>query len=148
MNIQIVLEKFNHIFLDTAPVIYYLEKNPYFFTTVEPIFKYIQSGNIIAVTSPITLAECLIVPIRMKNSELAQTYQKRIMHGKHTQFIAINGNIGLKAAQLTAIYNLALSDAIQIATAIESNCDGFLTNDKRLKRVSDLHVLLVDEIIV
>lgn len=36
-------------------------------------------------------------------------------------------------------------DSIQIATALTSNCGEFLTNDKRLKKVDKINVILVEE---
>ncbi|MGL5942119.1 MAG: type II toxin-antitoxin system VapC family toxin [Waterburya sp.] len=43
-------------------------------------------------------------------------------------------------------YNLKLPDALQITTAIETGCDSFLTNDKALKRVTELRILILDEL--
>lgn len=37
-------------------------------------------------------------------------------------------------------------DALQLASAIQNNCDVFLTNDKQLKQVQEISVLLVDEL--
>lgn len=56
--------------------------------------------------------------------------------------------ISLKAAQLQASYNLKLPDAVQIATAIITGCDSFLTNDKKLSRVSELQILVVSDFVV
>jgi predicted nucleic acid-binding protein len=43
-------------------------------------------------------------------------------------------------------YNLQLPDALQIATAISSGCDAFLTNDAALQRVIELRILVVSEL--
>lgn len=37
-------------------------------------------------------------------------------------------------------------DALQIATAVVSNCEAFFTNDVQLKRVTELRVLVVSEL--
>ena len=37
-------------------------------------------------------------------------------------------------------------DSIHLATAIVYGCDVFLTNDKQLKQVQEINVLLVDEL--
>ncbi|KAI9134019.1 PIN domain-containing protein [Acaryochloris sp. CCMEE 5410] len=63
-----------------------------------------------------------------------------------TTFVAIDGEITVKAAQLRVQYSLKLPDALQLATAIVSGCDGFLTNDFQLKKVAKLQVLVVDEL--
>ena len=60
----------------------------------------------------------------------------------------IDEDIGKLAAQMRARYNLSLTDALQIATAIQSGCDAFLTNDLQLKRVNELSILVVTELIL
>jgi predicted nucleic acid-binding protein len=39
-----------------------------------------------------------------------------------------------------------LTDALQIAVALEAGCEAFLTNDRTLKRVTELRVLVLDEL--
>jgi predicted nucleic acid-binding protein len=148
MNITHLLPTITRLFLDTAPIIYYVEKNPQFFSVVKPFFDQIDSGSIVAVTSPITLAESLIVPIRLGQTKLSQDYQTLIRHGYNTQFVTITDIIGLTTAQLRVKYNLTLPDALQLAVAIESNCDTFLTNDLRLKRVSELQVVVLKDLYI
>jgi predicted nucleic acid-binding protein len=48
--------------------------------------------------------------------------------------------MGRRAAELRARYHLSLTNAFQIAVALQSGCDAFLSNDMTLKRVSDLRV--------
>ncbi len=60
MNIEEALQDVHRLFLDTAPVIYYVERHPAYFNRVSPIFDRIDSGLLTAVTSPVTLAECLV----------------------------------------------------------------------------------------
>lgn len=51
-----------------------------------------------------------------------------------------------RAAELRAHYNLTLTDAFQIAAALTAGCDAFPTNDAALKRVTELTVLVLDEL--
>lgn len=37
-------------------------------------------------------------------------------------------------------------DALQIAAAVESGCEAFLTNDLTIKRVQEISVLVLDEL--
>jgi predicted nucleic acid-binding protein len=50
-----------------------------------------------------------------------------------------------QAANLRARHNLTLADALQVAVALSSGCDAFLTNDAALKRVEGLNVIVLDE---
>ncbi|WP_416670565.1 type II toxin-antitoxin system VapC family toxin [Egbenema bharatensis] len=43
-------------------------------------------------------------------------------------------------------HNLKLTDALQLATALEAGCQAFLTNDTQLKRVTELKVLVISEL--
>lgn len=145
MNIKAKLASLHKVFLDTAPIIYYVEQNPSYFSRSEPIFEAIDQGLLSAVTSPITLAECLIFPIRMNQSPFIETFRALIVHAEHTQFVEIDDIIGHKAAELRVLYNLTLTDALQIATAMTVHCDAFLTNDMQLKRVQGIEILCLQD---
>ncbi|NEP03796.1 MAG: PIN domain-containing protein [Okeania sp. SIO2G4] len=58
----------------------------------------------------------------------------------------IDEDIGKLAAQIRAKYNLSLTDSLQIAVAIQSKCEAFLTNDLQLKRVNELSILVISEL--
>jgi len=62
MRINQALLGVSMLFLDTATVVYLVEKNPYFLPLVSPIFTQIENGFLIGVASPVTLAECLVMP--------------------------------------------------------------------------------------
>ena len=52
-----------------------------------------------------------------------------------------------KAFKLRAKYDFLKSmDALQISVALEKNCDQFLTNDKKLKKVSELQIVIIEEL--
>ena len=134
------------LFLDTAPVIYFVEKNPVYVALVRPVFGQIDSGELQAVTSPITLAECLIHPYRFHRPATAERFREVIVSGRNITFAPTTQSIADKASRLRASYNIALPDALQLATAIIEECDVFLTNDPMLKRVTEVGILLLDEI--
>ncbi|MDQ7051522.1 MAG: hypothetical protein Q9P14_00950 [candidate division KSB1 bacterium] len=41
---------------------------------------------------------------------------------------------------------MRMPDALQLAAAIANDCDAFLTNDTRLQKVSDIKVVLLNEL--
>jgi predicted nucleic acid-binding protein len=145
MKIAERLQTVTRVFLDTAPVIYYVEANPRYRPIVEVVFDRLDNGALTAVTSPVTLAECLVFPYRLGQSQTAQDFADLIVNGSNTVFALIEQDAAKKAADLRVRYNLSLTDAFQVAVAIASNCDAFLTNDIALKRVIELGVLVLDE---
>lgn len=139
------LKNVKSIFLDTAPVIYYVEKNNEYWRLVEFLFNRIDDGLLTAVTSPITLAECLVHPYHLGLTRLQKDFFELIVNGGNTLFTPIDQTISQKAAQLRAGHHLTLSDAFQISSALATGCDAFLTNDIGIKGISDLNVIVLSE---
>jgi len=50
-----------------------------------------------------------------------------------------------QATVLRARYNIRVPDALQIAAALKSGATAFVTNDRRLRRVQGLKVLVLDD---
>ena len=144
MNISDVLTGVSRLFLDTAPVIYFVERNPHFIHSVDPIFERLEI-DITAVVSPITLAECLIHPLRLGLADLEQAFID-VLQQDEVMFVDIDPSIAREAARIRMRYNLHLPDSLQIATALMADCQAFLSNDETLKRVTELKVLLVGEL--
>ncbi len=134
------------LFLDTAPVIYYVERNPAYLDIVQAAFRYIDQGMLSAVTSSVTLAECLVYPIRQQDTALQQDFVDLVTAGNNTQFIVIDQSIAQTAAELRARYNLLLPDAFQAAAALVAGCDALLTNDRGFQRVTELKILVLDDL--
>lgn len=146
MNIADSLQGVTLLFLDSAPVIYYVEENTQYLPVVDTFFERISNGLLNAVTSPVTLAECLVIPYRQGQVLLQEAFIEIISNGENTLFVPIDDDIACQAASIRARYNLSLSDALQVAVALSSNCRAFLTNDVMLKRVTELRVLVLDEL--
>ncbi len=144
MRISDALTGVSHLFLDTAPVIYFVERNPQFVDLVDPIFERL-SVDITAVVSGITLSECLVGAIRLGLADLEQAFVD-VLQQDEVVFVEINAAMAREAARIRVHYNLQLPDALQVAAALMANCEAFLTNDDALKRVTELKVLVVGEL--
>jgi predicted nucleic acid-binding protein len=145
MKVTDALARVRRVFLDTAPIIYFIEANPRYIDVVSPVFARIDDGSLTGVTSPITLAETLVVPYRLGSGTLAQRYLDRIVYGHNTEFVPLDEQVACQAAELRARYNLRLPDAFQVAAARHAQCDALLTNDPMLRRAADLSILLIGE---
>lgn len=145
MKIEDALAGVNRIYLDTAPVIYLVERHAQFFAQVRAVFRRVDEGQLTVVASPITLAECLVGAYRMNQTQAAINFIDCLTQ-ESTDFVEISSEIGDRAAQLRVKYNLQLIDALQIATALVAGCEAFLTNDVQLKRITELKILVVSEL--
>jgi predicted nucleic acid-binding protein len=146
VKIATALQGVVRLFLDTAPVIYYVERNPTYAPLVDDIFDRVDAGALRAVTSPITLGECLVVPIRQGLAQAQRDFTDLIVSGTNVAFSALDVPTAQQAAELRARYNLNLLDAFQVAVALTSGCDAFLTNDRALLCVRELPILVLDDL--
>ena len=145
MKISHRLRSVRRLFLDTAPVVYYVEESQRYLPLVDVVFDALDSGRLTAVTSPVTLAECLVAPYRLNRADQQRAFARVITSGPNTVFTPLAWDSAQRAAELRVRYNLSLADAFQVAVALTSDCDAFLTNDLTLKRVTELDVIVLDE---
>lgn len=133
-------------FIDTAPLIYYIEGHSNYKEKLIELFKANHNGEINFQTSTLTILEVLVQPLRLKKLKLANQYEEILTNSANLVVFDIDIEISIQAAKLRANYNLKTPDSIQIASAIEKNADFFLTNDKDLTRVNEIEVLTLDKI--
>ncbi|MCX5895968.1 MAG: PIN domain-containing protein [Proteobacteria bacterium] len=141
-----VLDKINTIFVDTAPIIYFIEAHPQFGPLVKEVVNAVQSGKLRAFSSVLTLAEVLPKPIAAGDEKLAKTFAEFLKHGRNFSLVEISSNLAESAGKLRGQYSfLRTIDAVQFAVAIDLGVDAFLTNDKKLKRVKGIDVIVLND---
>lgn len=143
MKISDAFGGINKVFLDTAPVIYYVEGTSGFAEVANSIFKLLSEGSFQGVASPVTLAECLVMPIRLGQAQPQQDFIDLLTNTDAISFVPITVSVSQKAAKIRVRYGLKLPDALQVATALVAGCDAFLTNDAALQRVTELRILVL-----
>jgi predicted nucleic acid-binding protein len=146
-GVEPALAGVNRLFMDTAPVIYLAEQHSRYARLLGEIFARVDQGGLVAVTSPITLAERLVHPYRRGLTHLRDQFFDLVVNGPHTEFVPLDAAIADRAASLRAEHNLTLADALQLGTAMQSNCEGFLTNDLALERVAGIKVIVLERLI-
>jgi len=139
------LAKGKTVFLDTAPLIYFIEKNSRYHDLMRPVIALIDALETHGITSTITLLEVLVHPLRHGNRRLADEYKAILLSSKGLLTFEISHSISERAALLRATYGLRTPDAIQFATAILHGADYFLTNDPALNKVKEVKVLILDD---
>jgi len=143
-----LIKKFSgkKVFLDTAPIIYFIEENPAYITRLEKMFNANTKGLFIFSTSVMTLIEVLIHPLKNDEAELSEQYSNILCYSPSIEMLEINAHIAKKAAKIRAKYGFKTPDAIQLASALQSGSDFFITNDNQLNKFKELNVILVDQL--
>jgi len=119
MILSEALGEIKTIFLDTAPVIYFIEAHHQFGPLVRQVIDLMNENRIQAFTSVLTLSEVLPKPVETGNDELAEKFKSYLKNGQNLTLLPITETIGETAGVLRGEYpHLKTVDAVQIATAL------------------------------
>lgn len=119
------------VFWDTNLFIYLWERQGDT-SEMDALCDWIESERHTIVTSSLTLGEILVQPLRLGREETADQYRRGFTGLEIVNFDSKAAN---EFARLRALHpDLRPSDAIQLACAVNSQCNVFLTNDDRLSK--------------
>jgi len=130
--------------LDTAPLIYFVERHPRYLPFIYPFFEAVERGFIQVVTSTLTLTEVLAHPYRRNDQRLVVQYSQMLLNTRHVITLPVSWEIAAEAARIRSVLGLKTPDSIQLATARMANASAFLTNDRGIVVISGLEVILLD----
>lgn len=135
----------NRLFVDTPALIYLIEKNPVYFSTVSLFFADPILNNRTLVTSTLTASEFEIKPRKLNRFDILKEFEKTVERlfevGSITWDVAeISSILRVKYTSLKAI------DSLQIACALKNHCTTFVTNDRRLKAIKEIQTLLIKDL--
>ena len=145
LKLRRAVEKHKIIGLDTAPFIYFIENVAPYADLLEPVFSLLENHALRAVTSTVTFAEILTKPFADKNFSLADEIKFTLKSFSSLSLTSIDEKLGEAAALIRARYKIRLPDALQVAAAIQREATLFLTNDKRVKKVDAVEVLVLSD---
>lgn len=135
---------FHRIGLDANILIYHLRAHPSFGKLATRIFAECKKRQ--SVVSAIVFSEVFVSLFEQNDVVLIEKYRSFLDSFPRLDIISANQQICLLAAQLRAAYRLKTPDAIHLATAIDSDCDCFITNDDRLKKVKEINILTLRDL--
>ena len=135
-----------NLFLDTAPLIYFIEGHSVYQEKLEKLFQLNDEGYFKFLTSSVTRLEVLVKPLKDGETKIVEQYKTILTSAEGINIFEITISIAVKAAELKAKYGLRTPDALQVATSIEHEADYFLTNDFRLKNVTEVKVITMADI--
>ena len=91
--------------------------------------------------------ELAIRPLRLGRSEIADAYESLVQDIEHLAVVGIDQRVGRIGAGLRASYGMRTPDALQIAACLAHGATAFFTNDRRLCRVAEIEMLLLDDFV-
>jgi predicted nucleic acid-binding protein len=136
----------SRVYLDTAPVIYSVEKSDEYWPLMLPLWQSLQATRVEVVTSELTLLETLVYPLRISDKPLKIAYET-LLTNTEIALRPISRDVIRLAAEHRAAYQLKTPDSIHSATAELFDCSTIITNDARFKRVPGIEVQILSELV-
>jgi predicted nucleic acid-binding protein len=135
------------IFLDTAPIIYLIENNQHYYSKVSRFLTDNILKEVYFSTSVLSIAEFGVKPKKSGKLDLINEMEQ-MLSALQIKIADITMEVANLASTLRANNQFLKGiDSLQLAAAIQLNCNLFLTNDKALKQISEIKVLTMDDII-
>jgi predicted nucleic acid-binding protein len=130
------------VYVDTSIVIYTVENHPSYWQLLQPLWSKLRNREVQIFSSELLIMETLTGPLRDNNQQLLQDYE-RFLFQSGMVLVPISQNLLKEAAQLRATTNLRTPDAIHVATALDTESTLFLTNDRRIRQIPNLSVIVL-----
>ena len=144
---ELTLERGSVIFIDTAPLIYFFEAHPKYQNLLSELFDQVVEQQCQMVTSLITYVEIVTAPLKSGDEKLAGKYREFFTNSSHIKVHAFDLAIADETAKIRALYGFKTPDAIQLATAKMMGADLVLSNDLQWKKIKELRIILMDELL-
>jgi predicted nucleic acid-binding protein len=132
------------LFLDACSIIYLIESHQDQGQRSRFLINQALQADTQLALSRLSFLECRVMPLKSKNTELLDCYD-RFFRLPSLEIVELDAIVVEVATELRAKYpsSLRTPDAIQMACAITSGADQFLTGDKKLAAIQELKVTVV-----
>lgn len=133
--------------IDTSLFIYLFEDSPTYSNVATAVLEQVESGVTSGITSTVSLMEVVVKPLQLGNTEVAEYYATIIAGFPNLIVAGIDADVARQAAFFRAIYNIRPADALQLGACQHGGATAFVTNDKRLRRVTEFEIVILDDYI-
>jgi len=131
--------------IDTAIFIYHIEGSLRYAGLAREALDSLAGGAYNGVTSVLTLMEIAVQPLRLGRPIAANQYELLLSSIPNLDIVDINRDTARRAAELRAAYRLQPADSLQVAACPMHQATALLTNDKGLRWVTELDVIMRED---
>jgi predicted nucleic acid-binding protein len=146
-TIAAALSDHRRVGLDTSVFIYHIKATSPYAAPAAMVLDSLSAGAFAGITSVLALMEIAVKPLQLDRPEAADEYELILTNYPHLTIVDVDRTIARRAAELRAIYRLRPADALHLGTSLERGATAFVTNDKDLRRVTDLDVILLEDFV-
>ena len=134
------------VYFDTNIIIIYLiEGFTEYKQPLAKIRKLLETYQLQPITSELSLSECLVQPFKISATKTVSLYRTFLEDSDCFYLFPIHKDILVQAAYISAETNMKMPDSIHVATAINTNCNLFLTNYKSIRTPKNVEKVLISD---
>lgn len=127
------------VYLDSVILVYLLDHTGSFQFRAARRMAALHAAADTLVVSDLVRMECRMQPIRAGDARRLGRFDG-FFGSPDVDFVPLTRTVFDRATQNRAIHNFRTVDSINLAAAVEGNCQVFLTNDRQLRSFADLTV--------
>ena len=142
----LILPTGGSVYVDANAIIYSVERVEPYSNLLAPMWEEARAGRFTLASSELVALETLVRPLRDGNARLEMLFRS-ILAAAEMNLIPATLAIWEDAARIRAETGLATPDALHAATALRTGCTLFITNDTDFRRVDDLPVVVLDDLL-
>lgn len=133
------------VYIDTNVFIYFLSRHPTHFEASACVISACSESSIFGFTGDAAVAEVMVGAYKHADPTLAARFKLFFLQRNFLTIAAHDAQSFDAAAQLVAKGGLKFIDALHVATAVQSQCTYFVTNDKGIKSGEHLQVVQLEK---
>lgn len=134
------------VYLDANGFIYSVERIEPYRTVLEPLWLQAQAGRFHIVSSELTLLETLVKPFQQEDALLERIFRS-LFASREVHLIPVTTAIWEQAVRLRATLNFRTPDALHAASAIAVGSTLLLSNDPDFRRLPDVPVTILSDVV-
>ena len=143
---QLNLPTHGRIYVDSPVIIYSVKHVEPYTTLLDPLWLHVETGRCSVVCSELVVLETLVKPMREGNSALVMQFSS-VLDASDISLIPATRPLWEESARLRTLTGLKTPDALHAATALSEGYVLFITNDSDFRRVANLPVVVLDDLI-
>ena len=143
---SLILPPNGPVYLDVSGFIYSVERIEPYHTLLEPLWQRAQAGQFVIVSSDLVVLETLVKPLQNADTAVERLFRE-LFDADEVMLISTTRQLWEEAARLRATTGLKTPDALHAAAALHAQCTLFITNDGDFRRVPDLSVVVLNDLL-
>ena len=134
------------VYLDTNGFIYSVERIEPYRALLEPMWQQARARAFAIVSNEIIVLETLVKPLR-EGDMVVEMLLRSLFDASEVTLVPATRSLWEDAARPRAETGLKTPDALHAATALRAGCALFITNDTDFRRVQELPIVVLDDLL-